>query len=450
MKTTAQSSRPEKPVVVQFNGGNITSDAGLHQLQRLDQLLHLTQRINNCIRDPRNPVLITHPQDDLIAQRLYAIANGYEDLNDHETLRYDAAFRHAIKRNLDDENILASDSTLCRLENRISEQEINDLSKLFVTLFLESFLLPPDEIILDFDATNDSVHGEQIGSHFNAYYDEHCFLPLYVFAGQQLVYTRLRDPKLGQAHGTVEVLDFLVTEIRKKFPHPKILFRSDAGFYGPELVDYCEQHDIRYILGFSTNAKLKQMTWEPILAAKMLFQASEDKTPLRLFREYQYRAGTWQKDRKIIVKAERLPDPHQKAEGKENTRYILTDLEGDPQELYEQVYCARGDMENRIKEQQLMLFADRTSCHEFLANQFRLLLSGFAYVLWETLRRVVLKGTKWSSLQCSTLRLWIGKVGAVMTESVRRVVIQVSNAYPYRAMWERISHRLDVLCRWSK
>lgn len=448
MKNPNSKAPHPKKIVVNFEGGKLTSDAGALFFKQLDDKLRLSQRINELIADPRDPVFTVHQQREIIAQRIFSIGLGYEDLNDHFTFRKDPALLAAVKGSVDDESPLASSSTLCRFENRVTEKEVSEAQKLFVELFIESFKSPPKIIFLDFDATNDTVHGKQIGECFNGFYDEHCFLPLYVFCGMQLLFARLRSPKTGQAHGTVAVLNFLVKRLRAAFPDVQIVFRGDAGFYGPKLLDYCERNDLKYIVGFSSNPLLKRMASNYVFASEMFFVEGGSSEPFRIFGDLNYRAKTWSSDRRVIVKAERLLDGENKL-GKENTRFIVTNLDGTAKELYEDVYCARGDMENRIKEQQLMLFADRTSCHDFTANRFRLLLSSFSYVLMETMRRTALYGTELAKAQCSTIRLKLFKVAALVKESVRRIVFSLPDAYPFRELWLTVSERLGAISRES-
>ena len=372
-------------------------------LQKVDCHLGLTDRISGIIADPRDPIRIVHQQRDLLAQRIYSLALGYEGLNDQDSLRNDPALLASIKKHTDQEQPLGSSPTLCRLENRITDDELAKLSKIFVELFLESHDTPPSQIIIDIDATDDPTHGNQVGNYFNGFYDHYCFLPLYFFCGDHLLWSQLRTSKTGGAHGALAIFDDLVKRIRRQWLKVEIILRGDAGFYGPKLLRYCDRHKLKYIFGFSSNKKLKKMSRSIAVASKLFFKDGGSQESFRLFGEYQYKTKSWEQPRKVIVKAERLPDG-KNIDGKENTRYIVTNLEGTPQELYEDIYCARGDMENRIKEQQLMLFADRTSCHDFSANRFRLFLSSCAYVLFETLRRTALKDTKYEKAQCSTAR----------------------------------------------
>ena len=431
----------KKSIVANFDAGRLTSDAGAILLRQIDENLQLSRQINDLILDPRDQRYVSHQQRDMIAQRIFAIALGYEDVNDHEELRRDPALLASIKEKTDADDPLASSPTLCRLENRVTQKENTALQKLLVEQFIQSHSTPPDELVIDVDATNDTVHGQQIGERFNKYYGEHCFLPLYFFCGSQLLWAQLRSPKNGQAFHALGIFSSLVKRLRESWPDVKILLRADAGFYSPRMLFYCDKYGVKYIIGYSKNSKLKTLSAPAVVAAKLFFRDAAVKEPLRIFDEYWYQAGTWKAPRRVIVKAERITNGFEE-DGKENTRYIVTNLEGDAQYLYEDVYCARGDMENRIKEQQGMLFADRTSCHEFEANQFRLLLSSFAYLLLETLRRTALAGTELAKAQCNTIRLKLLKVGALVKESVRRMVISMSSAYPHQSLWLSVLRKL--------
>jgi hypothetical protein len=429
-----------KPVTAYFNGGKLTSDAGAILLQLADQQLRLTERIHQRIHDPRDPRYISHQQQHLLSQRLYSIASGYEDVNDHTALCKDPALLVAVKHHADEAEPLGSASTLTRLENRIAAHEVSDLTKLFVELFIESFETPPKEIILDFDATDDRIHGNQEQRYFNGFYEDYCFLPLHVFCGDQLLWSPLRPSRKGGAHGALAIFDYLVKRLRKAFPDVEIIFRGDAGFYKPELLSYCDRFGLKYIMGFSSNAVLKRLSASIAVASKLFFMDGGSQESFRLYDEYQYQAQTWKSPRKIIVKAERLPDSN--LGGKENTRYIVTNLEGSSQHLYEEVYCDRGDMENRIKELKLHLFSGRTSCHCFTANRFRLFLSSAAYVLLETIRRTALHGTSMATAQCSTIRTKLFKIAALVTVSVRRILFSLPSHCPVQSLWQRVFERL--------
>jgi DNA polymerase III delta prime subunit len=438
---TPSASARTKPVVVEFDGGQLTSDSGALLLKEVDQRLRLSERIDQCIFDPRDPRYISHFQRDLLQQRALAIALGYEDVNDHTQLRKDPAMLVAVKNSPVEEAPLGSASTLSRLENRITEKELAALNKLFVEYFIQSYDEPPKQIILDVDATDDLIHGEQEKRHFNAFYKAYCFLPIYFFCGTQLLWSHLRPSSKGGAHGALAIFHYLATRIKQAFPDCEIILRGDAGFYSPELLAYCDRYGYKYILGYASNSALKTLSANIVEASEMFFVSAGSQEKVRLFWEYEYRAKTWKRARKIIVKAERLPDKDD-FRGKENTRYIVTNLEGTAKELYEEIYCARGDMENRIKEQQLWLFSDRTSCRSFLANRFRLLLSSFAYVLIETLRRTTLAGTEMATAQCGTIRAKLFKIAAVVTVSVRRIKFALPTSCPMQKLWRLVFDRL--------
>jgi hypothetical protein len=425
-----------KKIDVNFNGGRLTSDAGALLLQQVERRIKLLERINQVIRDPRDPLLVEHQQSHLIAQRIFSIALGYEDVNDQQDLRHDPALLASVKNSIDENLPLGSPSTISRLENRITENEMAVMTKIFVQLFIESYDAPPKEITLDFDATDDTIHGNQEGRHFNGFYDDYCFLPLYVFCGDQLLWAQLRSSKRGANHGTLAIFHCIATEIKKAWPDVEIKLRGDAGFYDPNLVEYLDRRKYKYILGFSSNEVLKKKSSNAVIAAKLFFKDAGSQESFRLFHEFLYKTKSWKRERRIIVKAERLPDGDN-LDGKENTRYIVTNMIGDPQYLYENVYCARGDMENRIKEQQQMLFADRTSCHAFTANRFRLFMSSCAYVLMETIRRTALVGTEMAKAQCATIRLKLFKIAAQVKESVRRIVFSLASACPVQELWQR-------------
>jgi hypothetical protein len=444
MKTPSLTARraKSKKIDVNFNGGRLTSDAGALLLRQVERKIALLARIDQVIRDPRHPVFVEHEQSHLIGQRIFSIALGYEDVNDQQELRHDPALLASVKDSIDEESPLGSPSTISRLENRITEKEMADLTKIFVQLFIESYDVPPRKITIDVDTTDDTIHGNQEGRHFHGFYDDYCFLPLYFFCGDQLLWAQLRSSKSGGNHGTLAIFDYLATEITKAWPGVEITLRGDAGFYDPRLLKYLDRRGHKYILGFKSNDVLKKMSENIVSATEMFFVDAGSKEPFRLFWEYEYQAKSWDYAHHIIVKAERLPDGGNRL-GKENTRYILTNMLGDGQYLYENVYCARGDMENRIKEQQQMLFADRTSCHAFTANRFRLFLSSCAYVLMETIRRTALAGTEMAKAQCSTIRLKLFKIAALVKESVRRIVFSLASSCPVQELWLRVYHRLQ-------
>jgi hypothetical protein len=383
----------------------------------------LFQALDQVIPDPRNPVFIVHDQKSLLAQRIIALALGYEDLNDHQTLRTDPALQLAVGRIPDEGAALASPPTLCRLENRIDRPTLVRIAGVLVDQFLASHDQPPEHLILDLDATDDPVHGRQEGRFFHGYYDDYCFLPLYVFCGDELVTAYLRPSKIDAGKHARALLKLLVRRLRQAWPAVKITIRADSGFCRWRLMRWCDSHGIGYVLGLAKNPVLERQAQFWIDAAQRLFPHTGQ--PQRIFGSFAYAAGTWDRTRRVIVKAEHT------AQGP-NPRFLVVNVPGDPQELYEEVYCQRGEMENRIKEQQLDLFADRTSCHRFLANQFRLLLSAAAYVLVQALRRSALRATEWATAQVGTIRLKLLKVAARVVVTARRVVFHLASSYPFR------------------
>jgi len=418
-----------RQVQAEFSGGDITSDGGVLLLREIDRRLGLLGSVDAVIPDPRDPRYIEHSQLSLLRQRIYGIALGYEDLNDHATLRADPAIQTSVER----DEVLGSQSTLCRLESRIDRQVAVHIHEVLLDQFVASFESPPEELILDFDATDDAVHGRQEGRFFHGYYDHYCFLPLYVFCGDQLLVSYLRPSRIDGAKHAWAILALLVKRLRQAWPHVRIIFRGDSGFCRHHLFTWCERHDVSYIVGIAKNDGLLRKITAPMALVQQLFELTGEKQ--REFFQFTYAAATWSKRRKVIAKLETT-------EKGQNPRFIVTNLEGHKQMLYDELYCARGDMENRIKEQQLGLFADRTSAHHWWANQFRLLLSSLAYVLMEGIRRLALKGTELARAQMSTLRLKLLKIGAVILRNTRRIRFLLSSAYPYPALFLTVAARL--------
>ena len=353
-----------KNVVADFQGGRLTTDAGALLLREVADRIGLFDALDAAIPDPRHPVLTVHDQKSLLAQRVLALALGYEDLNDHQTLRADPVLQVAAGRSPDPEGTLASPPTLCRLENRVDRPTLVACAEVVVDQFLAAHPEPPEHLILDFDATDDPVHGHQERRFFHGYYDHHCFLPLYVFCGDELLVAYLRPSNIDASQHTRAVLKLLVRRLRAAWPNVKITIRADSGFCRWRLMRWCDSHGIGYVLGLAKNAVLERLARDEIERAERQFRRTGQ--PQRVFGSFSYAAGSWDRRRRVIVKAEHT------AQGR-NPRFVVANVPGDPQELYEDVYCQRGEAENRIKEQQLDLFADRTSCHRFLANQFRLL-----------------------------------------------------------------------------
>ena len=427
------SSLGSKPVVADFQGGRLTTDAGALLLREVAQRTGLFDAISAVIPDPRHPVFIVHDQRTMIAQRITAIALGYEDLNDHQTLRVDPALQVAAGKLPQDDLPLASPPTLCRLENRVERKALVKIAEVLVDQFIASHQSPPEHLILDFDATDDRVHGTQEGRFFHGYYDHYCFLPLYVFCGDELLAAYLRPSNIDGAKHTRALLKLLVDKLRVAWPEVKITIRGDSGFCRWRLMRWCDSHGIGYVLGLAKNTTLLREATDWIARAERQFQRTSGSQ--RLFGSISYAAKTWDRPRRVIVKAEHnVQGP--------NPRFVVTNEPGDPQELYEDVYCQRGEMENRIKEQQLDLFADRTSCHRFVSNQFRLLMSSAAYVLVQALRRTALAGTELAKAQVGTIRLKLFKVAARVLKSTRRVTFHLASSYPYQELFRAIFDRL--------
>lgn len=412
-------------ITADFSGGDISSDGGSLLIRQLDRKLGLTRRVAQVISDGRDQSKVTHSTLSLIRQQIFSLAQGYEDLNDHTNLRNDIVFQSCVGS----DTTLSSSSTLSRFQTNSSREDAVALHKVLVEQFIASYSTPPKEIILDFDATDDPTHGNQEGAFYHGYYHHHCYLPLYVFCGSHLLCAYLRQSNIDGAKHTGAILKLLVTKIRKAWPECRIIFRGDGGFCRVFVLKWCERNGVDYIVGYSKNNRLLKMTEDIRSEAQTLFKQTGEKQ--RLFKELFYAAGTWEKKRRVIAKAEIM-------EQGDNNRYIVTTLEGDPQEIYDSTYCARGDMENRIKEQQLDLFADRTSSSDWWANQLRLLLSGLAYTLIDALRRVGTKGTELEKAQSGTIRLKLLKIGAVVMRNTRRIKVMFATNYPYQNLFREV------------
>lgn len=413
-----------------FEGGDISSDAGgTLLLRQTERRFGLLAAAAGCLPDARNPNLIKHTRLAQLTQRVFGIALGYEDLNDHDRLREDWALRTALGQTHE----ASSAPTLCRFENTMERPTAVALHGVLLDHFIRRQATVPSELILDLDATDDPVHGRQEGRFFHGYYDRYCFLPLYVFCGEELLVSYLRPANIDGAHHAAAVVKLLVTRLRAAWPAVRITIRADSGFCRRKLLSWCERHDVDYVIGLARNARLARS------AAPLIAQAEADYlrggTKQRGFGEITYQAGTWHKARRVIVRTEH-------GEQGTNPRYVVTNRRDDPATLYDDIYCQRGEMENRIKEQQRGLFADRTSCSDWWANQFRLLLASLAYTLMQTIRAVGLADTELATAQCTTIRLKLFKVGAAIVRSVRRIRFLLSSSYPYRELFELVALRL--------
>ena len=425
-------------VVTEFSGERLTTDGGSLLLRQVDRRIGLLRRLAGCFRDGRDPARIEHAVAEMVAQRVYGLALGYEDLNDHEELRCDPLLALlAGKRAL--EEPLAGKSTLNRLELTPAEStgdryhkitySAEQLDRLLVDLCLEAYPQPPQEIVLDLDVTDTPLHGEQEARFFHGYYGHYCYLPLYIFCGEHLLCARQRASNQDASAGALEEVERIVDQIRQRWPQVKITLRADSGFCREPLLAWCEAHTVDYVFGLARNERLEAEIAAPMAEAKQQHQQSGQAA--RVFAEFFYQTRqSWSRARRVIAQAEYL------AKG-ENPRFVVTSLTAQPwpaRELYEQLYCARGEMENRIKEQ-LSLFADRMSTESLRANQLRLYFSSFAYVLVHALRRLALAGTEWAHAQVSTIRLRLLKIAAEVRLSARRLWIRYPRAYPWKTLF---------------
>ena len=416
-------------VEARFDGGDITSDGGVLLLRQADRLRGLSDSIARALSDPRRQASCDHDVPGLVRQRLYAIALGYEDLNDHDGLRQDVALQTAVER----DQWLASASTLCRFENRADRETAWRLHEVLLDQFIASFKRALKKLILDFDATDDPVHGEQDGRFFHGYYRHYCFLPLYVFCGHQLLVSYLRPSNIDGAKHSWAILSLLVKRLRQVWPKVRIIFRGDGGFCRWKMLRWCDHHEVGYIIGLAKNKRLNRLTASLQDEAAACFAATGHK--VRWFTDFQYAARSWDGARRVIAKIEH-------SQHGVNPRYVVTNLEGDAKQLYDKLYCARGDMENRIKENQLDMFGDRTSCQHWWPNQFRLLLASLAYTLIEAIRRIALKGTELANAYVGTIRLKLFKIGAVILKNTRRIRFLLASGCPCKELYFLAANRL--------
>ena len=462
MKTHCSSQRylfqepGRREIVAEFNGGRISTDGGVVLVREADRQRRIVERFAGCFEDAREPGQVEHPLEDLLRQRIYGLALGYEDLNDHDELREDALLAAVVGkadptgearvRARDRGKPLAGKSTLNRLEWGVGEEIGEDryrriaisteaVDRFFVEVFLDAHEEPPEEIVLDLDATDDPLHGTQEGRFFHGYYGGYCYLPLYIFSGSHLLCARLRRSNIDASEGSVEEVERIVRQIRERWPEVKILIRGDSGFAREALMAWCEAHGVDYVFGLARNARLQAALAPAFERTAGLCEASGQ--PERTYDEWLHSTlSSWSRKRRVIGKAEIT------IRG-ENPRFVVTSLPDDPKTVYETIYCARGDMENRIKEQQLQLFATRTSGRLMRVNQIRLWLSSVAYVLLDELRRVGLAGTSWATAYCSTLRLKLLKIGARIRVTTRKVWVSLASAYPYEPLFARAYSQLQ-------
>jgi hypothetical protein len=440
-----------REVVADFEGGTISTDAGALLLSEIDAAGKFIDQLAECFVDLRNQEYVEHTLEELLAQRVFGICLGYEDLIDHETLRKDPLLatvcgkvdpegkERKLKR--DRGAALAGKSTLNRLELRPAEWLGRDrykkifaderkVERYFVQVFLDSYPRAPERIVLDVDATDDPLHGKQEGRFFHGYYDCYCYLPLYIFCADHLLCAKLRPADIDAAEGASEELRRIVEQIRERWPKVEIVVRGDSGFCRDELMSWCEANNVEYLIGMARNVRLRGMIEEQMKQAREQF--TKEGKAARVFADFRYRTReSWSRERRVVGKAEYLPRG-------ENPRFVVTTLDIEQigaQALYEDEYCARGDMENRIKEQQLYLFRDRTSTAAMRSNQLRLWLSSVAYLIMNELRRVALRTTELAQASCETVRLKLLKIGAQVRVSVRRIHISMASGYPYQSIF---------------
>ena len=442
-------------VVGAFDGGRISSDAGALLLGRTDKAISLVSRLAQCFHDGRDPDAVVHPLPALLCQRIVGIALGYEDINDHDQLRHDpvlGVLAGCLTSKRSDCAALAGKSTLNRLEHAAKvgtdpyhkiTHDPGSIERLFVTLYQDAHPEPPARIVIDLDATHDPVHGEQEGRHFSGFYDCYCYLPLYIFAGRHLLAAKLRGADKDAADGAKEEIARIVGQIRERWPDVRIILRADSGFARDELMAWCEDNSVGYIIGLARNVRLvKAIRRQLGLARGASRRSGQAERRFAVLENWDTREG-WAKPRRVIAKAEWT-------QGSANPRFLVTSLhwtDGDARSLYEDLYCARGEMENRIKECQSDMFAGRTSAATMRANQLRLWFAAFAYVLVAGLRRIGLAGTELAKATCGTIRLKLLKIGALITISVRRVKVAFASACPAQVAFA-IAH--ERLCRHSR
>ena len=452
-----------RQVIAQFDGGTITSDGGGLLLREVERLTGILRQFSECFVDHRDPDLIEHTVEELVSQRIYAMTLGYEDLNDHEQLRVDPLLATLVgkadptgqdrSRSSDRGHPLAGKSTLNRLElspvgataeSRYKKIPVStsQVEEFFVEVFLQAHATgPPPRIVLDVDATDDPLHGHQLGRFFHGYYGHYCYLPLYIFCGEHLLCARLRPSDVDAATGSVKILSQIIEQIRGQWPEVPILIRGDSGFCRENLMAWCEQNNVDYLLGLAKNERLKAAIEVEMQQAHETYEQTGEAA--RVFKDFTYQTlDSWSRPRRVVGKAEYL------AKG-ENPRFVVTTLTAEQvaaQPLYEQEYCARGEMENRIKEQQLFLFATRTSAATMRANQLRLWFSAVAYILLNALKRLGLQGTDLARAQCNTIRLKLLKIGAQIRVTVRKVWVSLAESYPYRDLFQQVYRNLTRCC----
>jgi hypothetical protein len=433
----------KREIVARFDGGTISSDGGAFLLRQTDQRLNLLPRLAGCFLDGRNQEQVEHSILEMLSQRIYGLALGYEDINDHEQLRKDPVFGILAGRK-ELEEPLAGKSTLNRMELGTGTKDRykkitfwkEAIDELLVKVFLESHQNAPAEIILDVDTTDLPLHGKQEGRFFHGYYDSYCYLPLYIFCGEHVLCARLREANHDAACGSLAEIRRIVAQIRTAWPEVKIILRGDSGFCRNELMSWCENNGVDFVFGLARNQRLRKIIGAQMHEATQKWNTTSQ--PARVFSEFEYKTkktkkSGWDRERRVAAKAEHI-------DGKENPRFVVTSLRRDQwaaQALYEELYCSRGDMENRIKEQ-FSLFADRVSTETMRGNQMRLYLSAMAYILVSGLRRLGLQATELAEAQVSTIRTKLLKIGAQIRVTVRKVWVSMASSYPWQDLYQQV------------
>ncbi len=415
-----------------FSGGDLSSDGGLLLLRQVDEVLGLSHAAAAAIPDPRDPERIRHGLRELLAQRLYGLCCDYEDLNDHKALRDDLLMQTAVGR---DES-LASAPTFSRLDNRATRAQAVALHGVLLDQFVASQASESEELVLDIDASDVPRHGTQELRQFHAYYDHHCYLPLYVFCGQAMLACVLRPSKIDGAKHAAAVIKLIVTRLRQTWPNTRFIVRADSGFCRRRLLQWCERSGVSYIVGLARNARLQLAVEVAEASLADAYQASGTKQ--RLIGEFSYAAKSWSHERRVITRLEY-------GDQGTNPRFVVTNLEGQPDALYDGLYCQRGEAENRIKEAQLDLFGTRASCSRFIANQFRLLLAALAYTLMQRLRSLTLRGSELERASAATIRVRLLKIGAAILRNTRRVRVMLASHHPLRELFAVAAARLAAL-----
>ena len=450
-----------REIVANFDGGTITTEAGALLLYRTEQKTGILRQFAGCFRDYRDPTRTEHSVSELLRQRVYGLAQGYEDLNDHDQLRADPLLAmlsgkadvegRKRRRRRDRGKAGAGRCTLNRLE--LTPADANSKSRykkivvdtkavdeVMVDIYIQRQPRQPERIVLDLDATDDRLHGNQEGRFYHGYYHEYCYLPLYIFIGEHLVCARLREANQDASAGSVEEVESIVARLRRSWPEAEIVLRADSGFCRDELMSWCERHRVDYVFGLAKNSRLSRRIRKHLQKAQR--RHAETGQPARLFHQFRYRTKkSWSRKRRVVAKAECL-------EKGINPRFVVTSLSAarmQARSLYEDFYCARGEMENRIKEQQLDLFADTTSTMKMRSNQIRLYLSSMAYCLMQALRELGLAGTKMAKAQCSTIRVRLLKIGARVRVTARKVWIKMATGHPAKDLFAKVYGNLERL-----